>query len=131
MKPCNIFIIVLGVLIFINLAVGSSSPVPYYPHNMFAQQYPYGDAAATATDNNYSNEGFENGGAGGASGGLLSAGLVSNEQQLWYLSNGKTSPDCGTTSNGLSKSTGYLCLDPKEINYLQSRGGNATTKGDF
>ena len=143
---------------------GSSSPVPYYPDNIFAKQFPYNregmksgeenndadeepkketmiegnnpDEESTETEeetkpttsssekkssDKKKKEGFEG----------LTAGSFTNEQYIGYLANVKTGGNCGNTSNGYSTSTGYLCLSPDELRYLQSRGGNATTKGDF
>lgn len=61
----------------------------------------------------------------------LSSGNFNSEQYMGYLANVKTGGNCGNVSNGLSTSTGYLCMSPDELRYLQSRGGNATSKGDF
>ena len=63
--------------------------------------------------------------------GGLTSGTFGNEQYIGYLANVKSGADCWATSNGLSNSKGPLCLSPDELRYLQSRGGNATSKGDF
>jgi len=49
-----------------------------------------------------------------------------NDNTLDIYSNTKSSLTCANTSSGLSNSTGYLCLDDKQINLLKTRGGNQT-----
>lgn len=39
---------------------------------------------------------------------------------------GSLSEDCANTSNGMSNSKGYLCLDSNQITMLKTRGGNQT-----
>lgn len=51
---------------------------------------------------------------------------VNETTNLWYLGNTKTSPDCAQQSNGLSKSTGFICLSEEEQKFLNTRGGNAS-----
>ena len=38
----------------------------------------------------------------------------------------KGSQDCGARSAGLTNSKGPLCLSDKQLNMLETRGGNAT-----
>lgn len=61
----------------------------------------------------------------------LKSGSFLNEEYKGYLVNNDVSPSCGKSSNGLSTSRGYVCLSPVDINYLKTRGGNATSKGEF
>lgn len=39
---------------------------------------------------------------------------------------GSLSDECALTSNGMSNSQGYLCLDAKQLELLTTRGGNQT-----
>lgn len=61
----------------------------------------------------------------------LKYGSFLNEDYKGTLVNNNISPSCGSNSNGLSTTRGYVCLSPTDISYLQSRGGNATSKGEF
>jgi hypothetical protein len=60
----------------------------------------------------------------------LTAGPIA-ENSMMYLADVPTNGSCANNSLGLSNSKGYLCMTPEQIHFLQSRGGNATTKGDF
>jgi len=60
-----------------------------------------------------------------------SYGGSSEPRNMWYMSDVKSSLECGTKSAALSNSRGYLCLSQDQIRYLQTRGGNATTRSDF
>jgi hypothetical protein len=50
------------------------------------------------------------------------------ENKLDIYTDSKTALSCANTSSGLSKSTGYLCLDEKQMSMLKTRGGNQTGK---
>lgn len=50
-----------------------------------------------------------------------------NDNNLDIYSTAPGGMDCMNTSNGMSNSKGYLCLDAKQIHLLTSRGGNQTT----
>jgi hypothetical protein len=39
---------------------------------------------------------------------------------------GSLSDECAVTSNGMSNSQGYLCLDATQLELLRTRGGNQT-----
>ena len=43
---------------------------------------------------------------------------------------GSLSDECALTSNGMSNSQGYLCLDQKQQELLKTRGGNQTGCGN-
>jgi len=153
-------------LILLNLIFGSSTPVPYYPDNIFAKQFPYTREGMEGENNNdpdperedkeedenqeegyseekedskkdskkdskNSNDSKKSNNSKKESFQGLPSGSFNNEQYIGYLANVKTGVNCGGISNGYSNSTGYFCLSPEEIRYLQSRGGNATSKGDF
>lgn len=143
---CIICAAALLFLIFLNVAFSSSSPVPYYPESIFAKQFPYNREGLTGEKDGEADDEEKEGLTDGTANNDeeekpeeekkesfqgLSAGGFNNEQYMGYLANVKTGGNCANTSNGLSTSTGYLCLSPDEIRYLQSRGGNATSKGDF
>jgi hypothetical protein len=50
-----------------------------------------------------------------------------NQQLDSFLdSKGDLTEQCMLTSNGMSNSRGYLCLDQNQINMLKTRGGNQT-----
>lgn len=151
-KFCMICVAALVFLILLNVLFGTSSPVPYYPESIFAKQFPYireglttsagggtetNDPETTETETEekdkkkepYNEEKEEDEKKEGFEG--LTSGPFGNEQYIGYLANVSSGVDCASTSNGYSNSKGYLCLSPDEIRYLQSRGGNATSKGDF
>jgi hypothetical protein len=54
-----------------------------------------------------------------------------NDATLDMFANTKSSMSCGNSSSGLSDSTGYLCLDEKQINMLRTRGQNQTGGGSY
>lgn len=147
-----IFGVALVFLILLNAVFSSSSPVPYYPQSIFAKQFPYNREGLSGIKEGYDEEEEEEPPKEGLTDGTanndedeeddtegnkkenfqgLDGGNFNSEQYMGYLANVKTGGNCASTSNGLSTSTGYLCLSPDEIRYLQSRGGNATSKGDF
>lgn len=51
-----------------------------------------------------------------------------NDKKITTFSDAKGSlaEQCAKTSNGMSNSTGYLCLDRNQLNLLTTRGGNQT-----
>ena len=50
-----------------------------------------------------------------------------NQQLDSFLdSKGDLTEQCMLTSNGMSNSRGYLCLDQNQINMVKTRGGNQT-----
>ena len=161
-KFCMVCVVSLLLLILLNVIFGSSSPIPYYPDNIFAKQFPYTrEGMDVATKNNDEDEEKEEGYSEEKEEEKeekekennsskkdttknttnkktdkenfqgLQSGSFNEQQYMGYLANVKTGTDCGSTSNGYSTSTGYICLNPEELRYLQSRGGNATSKGDF
>lgn len=54
-----------------------------------------------------------------------------NDPKLDMFANTKSSLTCANNSSGLSDSTGYLCLDEKQINMLRTRGQNQTGCGSY
>lgn len=61
----------------------------------------------------------------------LMSGPATEEQNISYLGNTQSNASCATQSMGMSNSMGYLCLTEEQRKYLQSRGGNATTRYEF
>jgi hypothetical protein len=61
----------------------------------------------------------------------LMSGPAAEEQNINYLGNTQSNATCATQSMGMSNSMGYLCLTDEQRKYLQSRGGNATTRYEF
>jgi hypothetical protein len=62
----------------------------------------------------------------GLPGGLYGPESKSDKITTFADAKGSLSSECQNTSSGYTNSTGYLCLDKKQLNMLATRGGNQT-----
>ena len=59
-------------------------------------------------------------------GGLFGPQDNGNKLDIYSTARGNLSEECANTSNGMSNSQGYLCLDAEQQKMLTTRGGNQT-----
>ena len=61
--------------------------------------------------------------------GLFGPQSLQSKLDIYSDAKGDLSEQCAVTSNGMSNSQGYLCLDKQQLNLLKTRGGNQTACG--
>jgi hypothetical protein len=58
--------------------------------------------------------------------GLYGPQSLNTKLDIFSEASGSLSEECALTSNGMSNSQGYLCLDATQLELLRTRGGNQT-----
>ena len=58
--------------------------------------------------------------------GLYGPQSLNTKLDTFSEASGSLSEECALTSNGMSNSQGYLCLDAAQLELLRTRGGNQT-----
>lgn len=125
----NSQLLILGAVLVVVLLISltsSKGPLPYYPENLFPQQFQYEGFLPRLHPGQYTEAKSEAGvdvmKVNGFDG--LFHSPVGSEKPLDIYSALPSGKQC--TSSPYSTSTGYLCLDDNAKSMLSTRGGNQT-----
>jgi hypothetical protein len=98
------------------------SVVPYRKDTLFSKEFPYEGFGSEYQSNVPVKEKFEVEKVEGFKG--LQSSPLNSSEKLDIFSDLEVSTKCA--SSGLSKNSGFLCLDDNATKLLSTRGGNAT-----